>query len=243
MRHSPAPCSRRAAAGTRRRYRPPAVARGTVERQLLGDDAGEYLIAAHRIRRRRRPRRACTGGCCMQHALDLDRGDVLAAAADDVLLAVDEVQLAVGVAPHDVAGVEPAALPGCRRGLGVLQVFAEEAVARLGAGMPHQQFARLIDRRPRRRRPQRCAPRARRPGLPKQLVPDMPRLARLATTTAPAPVSVIAQASISGKPKRASKVACMPRGRHRRRSRSAPDARGHPGCRRAPISIAGMTPR
>ena len=69
----------------------------------------------------------------VQHALDLDRRDVLAAAPDHVLLAVDEEEAAFGVAPHDVAGVEPAAGPGLLgRGV-VLQVAGEEVAARIGA--------------------------------------------------------------------------------------------------------------
>ena len=43
-----------------------------------------------------------------EHVLDLNRGDRLAAALDDVFAAPDDVQVAVGVEAADVAGVEPA---------------------------------------------------------------------------------------------------------------------------------------
>ena len=80
-----------------------------------------------------------------QHALDLDRGDVFAGAADDVLLAVDEMKRAIRAAPHHVAGMKPAAVPGLRGGLGILEILAEEAVAGCRAGMAHQKFAGLVD--------------------------------------------------------------------------------------------------
>jgi hypothetical protein len=44
-----------------------------------------------------------------EHLLDLDRGDVLPAADDDVLAAVSELDVPVGVDNAQVAGVEPAA--------------------------------------------------------------------------------------------------------------------------------------
>ena len=79
------------------------------------------------------------------HALDLDRRDVLAAAPDHVLAPVDEVEVALGAAAHDVAGVEPAAVPGLLGGPLVLQVVEEEIAPRLGAGGAHQQLARVVD--------------------------------------------------------------------------------------------------
>jgi len=42
----------------------------------------------------------------------------------------------------DVAGVEPAAAPGPLRGLVVVEIAAEEALARVGAARAHQQFTR-----------------------------------------------------------------------------------------------------
>ena len=50
------------------------------------------------------------------HALlDLDGGDVLAARDDDVLLAIAQLDVAVGVPDPDVAGVEPSAPEGLAR--------------------------------------------------------------------------------------------------------------------------------
>ena len=64
----------------------------------------------------------------VEDGLDLDRGDVLAGAADHVLLAVDEVQVAVRIARHDIAGVQPAAVPRFSGRLRILQVLAEKTV-------------------------------------------------------------------------------------------------------------------
>src|SRR5438552_3041289 len=65
----------------------------------------------------------------LQTRLHLRGRDVLAGAADDVLLAVDEIEHAARIPADDVAGVEPAAPPrlfGCLR---ALQVAREETVA------------------------------------------------------------------------------------------------------------------
>ena len=79
----------------------------------------------------------------LQQRLDLGGRDVLAGAADDVLLAVDEMQHAVGVLPHGVAGVEPAAAPGLRgRGL-VLQIAGEKAAGAASAPNGADHLARL----------------------------------------------------------------------------------------------------
>ena len=71
----------------------------------------------------------------VQHLLDLDRGNVLAAGDDDVLRAVLDLDIAVGVHDREVAGMEPAAgerLPGRFR---VLQIALHDRVA------AQQQFA------------------------------------------------------------------------------------------------------
>src|SRR5262249_6134373 len=72
---------------------------------------------------------------------DLDGGDVLAGAPDHVLLAIDEMDGAVGAAPHHVAAVEPAAGPGFGSRFPVLEIFTEEAEPRSAAGAADQQLA------------------------------------------------------------------------------------------------------
>ena len=61
--------------------------------------------------------------------LDLDGGDVLAAGDDDVLLAVAQLDVAVGVHDGQVAGVEPAAGEGARGRLRVAVVALHGVVA------------------------------------------------------------------------------------------------------------------
>src|ERR1700722_5812204 len=80
-----------------------------------------------------------------QNAFDLDGRYVLAGTANDVLLAVEEGQRAIGVAPNDVAAVKPAAAPSLGGGLGVLQVLAKEAVTWLRSGVADEQFAGFAD--------------------------------------------------------------------------------------------------
>ena len=161
--------------------------------------------------RRRAPRRAWRRRArglhrrmLVEHALDLDRRDVLAAAADHVLLAVDEVEVAFGVAPHHVAGVEPAVGPGLVGG------FARPSGSR--------RRSRAADRRRRSAPAVRPARRRRRRApfvVDEAHLDEVRRRARssscrrgaargCAMTQAAAPVSVIAQASTSGKPKRSS---------------------------------------
>ena len=64
-----------------------------------------------------------------QHLLDLARIDVGAAGDDEVLGAVLEVQIAVGVEGADVAGVQPAAAQGRGRGLVVAPIAGHHHVA------------------------------------------------------------------------------------------------------------------
>src|SRR5258707_7247628 len=47
---------------------------------------------------------------------------------DALPISVDEMEIAIGVARHDIAGVEPSALPRFVGGLGVLEIFLEKAV-------------------------------------------------------------------------------------------------------------------
>ncbi len=75
-----------------------------------------------------------------ERRLHLERGDVLAGAADDVLQAVYEMQLPVGTAAHGVAGVEPAPAPRVLGRLRVLAVAGEESAPGVRSGLSHQQF-------------------------------------------------------------------------------------------------------
>ncbi len=54
-------------------------------------------------------------GMAIEHLLDLEGGDVLAAGDDDVLGAVLDLDIAVGMAHAEIAGVEPAAARRPRR--------------------------------------------------------------------------------------------------------------------------------
>ena len=108
-RRSPGPYSRRVA--ERHRARSSSARRARSSIASLRNDAGEHLIAAQFV-----GHRGDRGGAHLrvlrQHRLHLDGGDVLAAAPDDVLAAVDETHDARRIARHQVAGVEPAAAPG-----------------------------------------------------------------------------------------------------------------------------------
>src|SRR5215204_7053240 len=61
--------------------------------------------------------------------LDLDRRDVLAAGDDDVLLAVADLDVAVGMHDPDVSGVEPAAVERRRGRSGIVEVPGHHVVA------------------------------------------------------------------------------------------------------------------
>src|SRR5882672_2208782 len=79
-----------------------------------------------------------------ERRLDLERGDVLAGAADDVLQPVDEMQRAVVAAPRRVTGVEPAVAPRFGGGLVVLEIAGEEAAPGIRAFLPDQHFSGLF---------------------------------------------------------------------------------------------------
>src|SRR5215210_2852925 len=68
-------------------------------------------------------------GVLVEHLLDLARVDVVAAADDQVLLAVDDEEVAVLVHAGHVAGVEPAAAHAVLRGLGPAPVALHDVVA------------------------------------------------------------------------------------------------------------------
>ena len=65
----------------------------------------------------------------VERVLDLDRGNVLAARNDDVLGAVLELDVAVGMHDAEIAGMEPAAGEGLVGGLPVLQIALHDDVA------------------------------------------------------------------------------------------------------------------
>ena len=68
----------------------------------------------------------------VEQRLDLDDGNVLAAADDDVLAAAADADVAVGVHVGEIAGVEPAL------GVGVVPLRALEIAAEIRAGAHHQ---------------------------------------------------------------------------------------------------------
>ena len=70
-----------------------------------------------------------TAGMAVQHVLDFLRGDVLAARDDDVLRAVLDLDVAVGMHHREVAGVEPAAAERLLGGRRVLEVALHRDVA------------------------------------------------------------------------------------------------------------------
>src|SRR5262249_31462514 len=61
--------------------------------------------------------------------LHFDSGDVLAAGDDDVLLAIAQLDVAVGMPHRDVAGVEPSAAKRLGGGVGLLEVALHHVVA------------------------------------------------------------------------------------------------------------------
>ena len=86
-----------------------------------------------------------------QRQLDLGGIDVLAAGDEHVLLAIDDVVVALVVAAHEIAGVEPArAAEGLAGGIGVAEVAERDHRAAQG------ELARLRRREPACRRRRRC---------------------------------------------------------------------------------------
>ena len=69
------------------------------------------------------------GGVAEERGLDLDGGDVLAAADDDVLHAIADLDVAVGVDDGGVAAVEEAAGEGGGGGVGIGEVAGHDDVA------------------------------------------------------------------------------------------------------------------
>src|ERR1700709_525228 len=95
---------------------------------LVEDDGGAYLLAPLVVgdadhRRFADPR------VLVEHLLDLARVDVVAAADDQVLLAIYDVEVALLVALRHVPRVEPAAAHRLRGGVGALPVALHDVVA------------------------------------------------------------------------------------------------------------------
>src|SRR3989475_4069667 len=77
-------------------------------------------------------------GVACDRLLDLDGRDVLAARDDDVLLAVAQLDVAVGVHDGHVAGVEPAAAESLGGGGGIVEVAGHDVIA------PHHHFSQRL---------------------------------------------------------------------------------------------------
>ena len=104
------------------------------------DDAGHHLFLADVIR----SGEAGDGGDAVvleKAVFHLRRRDVFARAADDVFLAVDEINHAGFVHRHRVAGVEPAAAPRLGGRFGFVQIAREETLFRGRGGMAEGHFA------------------------------------------------------------------------------------------------------
>src|SRR5215467_7111410 len=110
-----------------------------------GDDAGHHLLFPQFVRYGERSRLSHLR-VHSQAFLDFRRRDVLAGAADDVLLPVEEVKHTGLVAGHLVAGMEPATAPGVFSRLFVFEIARKETLARRSRGMPHHQLSGLAVR-------------------------------------------------------------------------------------------------
>src|SRR5579872_2798748 len=108
----------------------------------LHHDAGHHLLAANLVghRQHRRLRHLVMRE---EGRLDLGGGDVLAGAADDILLAIDEEDHPAFILARDIPGVEPAAAPGLRGRRPVLEITGKEPGAGQGSEAAHQKLARL----------------------------------------------------------------------------------------------------
>src|SRR3546814_9379507 len=83
-----------------------------------------------------------------QQRLDFLRRDILAAANDDILLAVGDEQIALGIEPADVAGAVPAARQeGARieRGVEITEKKLRPARADLAVGTGRHVMAVVVD--------------------------------------------------------------------------------------------------
>src|SRR6185503_13087514 len=107
--------------------------RAAEREQRIGGDARAVLrdhVRDHeRLVAPRAFRDACAvghAGMALQHALDLVRRDAIAEALDDVVLAAQEPEIAVGIPPRVIAGEEPAVVLRLRGLLRLVPVLDEE---------------------------------------------------------------------------------------------------------------------
>src|SRR5205814_119942 len=94
----------------------------------------------------RRHRGGFHGRVLANDALHLHSRDILTGSADDVFVAVDEIDPTLDIALYQIAGVKPTVRPGSRSGVCVLQVAIEKAPSRLGSSPAHQELGGLARR-------------------------------------------------------------------------------------------------
>src|SRR4051794_21962497 len=119
----------------------PDAAGGLVGRDVLLDERADVVLGgvlavlerhcradllAQRLMRHAEHRRLADRRMLVEHLLDLPRVDVEAAADDQLLLAVDDVEVAVLVDPGHVPGPQPAVGHGVGRGVLALPVGAHD---------------------------------------------------------------------------------------------------------------------
>ena len=104
-RRLPAPCRARAARGSRRAARPPSRVVAGLEHHPGLD---HFALRRRRACRPRPPRHRRMRG---EHLFDLARPHLEAARLDQVLLAIDDEDVAVLVEVAEIAGVQPACAP------------------------------------------------------------------------------------------------------------------------------------
>ena len=78
------------------------------------------------------PRHHCGGDhrrMLVEHVLDFQRGNVLSPGNDNVLGAILDLDITVGLHHGQIAGMEPAAGEGFRAGLGILQIALHGQIA------------------------------------------------------------------------------------------------------------------
>src|SRR5690606_35945617 len=105
--------------------------------------AGQHFVPPYGVGNGGYSRRL-DGRVLQKRTFDFDGGNGFATAPNDVLLAIHEMQIALSVAPNDVAGVEPAIFPGFVSGLWLFKIAGKETEAGIVSGVAYQQFALVI---------------------------------------------------------------------------------------------------